>query len=338
VDAYIAALEYFLPLQELSTEQISALHPQWSAEKIDAKTGIKTRHLAAGDQHASDLALAAARKLFQSGVCEPSAIDFILLCTQTPDFAMPTTACLLQHQLGVPSSAGALDINLACSGFIYGLGLAKGLIISGQARCLLLLTANTLSKFIDPNDRNSATIFGDGASATLVLAGNEMDSSIGPLVYGTNGQDGLDIVVLNSGTRTGACATSRVTCPSSEKRDRPRFIMNGKKVFDFVLDAVPKSVTALLQQAQMRKEDIDLFVFHQANAFILEELRRLLELPKDKFQITIGHCGNTSSSSIPIALKHAQAEGKLPRGARVMLVGFGAGYSWGAAMLRWRLE
>jgi 3-oxoacyl-[acyl-carrier-protein] synthase-3 len=209
----------------------------------------------------------------------------------------------MQHQLGVRSSADALDIDLACSGFIYGLGLAKALIISVQARYLLFVTANTLTKFIDPNDRDSVTILWRWGFCHSPACCNEMDSSIGPLVYCTNGRDGLEIVVLNSGTRTGDCATSKASCLSSEKCDRPRFIMNGRKVFDFVLDTVPKSVTALYSKLRCEKRTP---ICSSSIKPMLEELRRLLELPKDKFHITIGHCGNTGSSSIPIASSTAK--------------------------------
>ena len=151
--ASIAAIEYFLPEKTVSTADLSAEFPEWSVEKIDSKTGIRDRHVVGAEECSSDLAFAAAQKLFQSGACRPEQIDFILLCTQSPDYFLPTTACLLQDRLGIPTTAGALDFNLGCSGFVYGLGLAEGLIASGQASKVLLLTAETYSKFLNPQDR-----------------------------------------------------------------------------------------------------------------------------------------------------------------------------------------
>jgi 3-oxoacyl-[acyl-carrier-protein] synthase-3 len=339
MNGLVAAIDYFLPLKELSTKEIALQHPDWSAEKIDAKTGIKIRHHADQHEYASDLACSAADKLFESGVVQPSMVDFLLVCTQTPDYSLPTTACLLQHRLKIPSSSGAFDINLGCSGYVYGLGLSQALINSGQATSILLLTTNTYSKYIDPGDRDSLTLFGDGASATLVVANDEPNHSIGPFVYGTDGSGAFDIIALNSGTHiepqnsyTEAIYQDRRSVPA------PRLVMQGKRVFDFVLEVVPKSVEALVRKAGIKKEDVDLFVFHQANAFILEELRKILGIPVEKFQVTISHCGNTGSSTIPIALKHAQYEGKLAVGSLVMVVGFGVGYSWGATLIRWRAK
>src|SRR5579871_2693795 len=166
--AAVTATEYHLPAEVLSTESLTAEFPEWSVEKIEAKTGIRERHIAAPGECASDLAVAAARKLFEAGACQPAEIDYVLLCTQSPDYFLPTTACLLQERLGISTNAGALDFNLGCSGFVYGLGLAQGLIATGQAENILLLTAETYSKFIDPEDRSVRTIFGDAAAATLI--------------------------------------------------------------------------------------------------------------------------------------------------------------------------
>src|SRR3974377_857998 len=166
----ISAIEYFLPEKTVSTADLSAAFPDWSVEKIDSKTGICDRHVVSAEECSSDLAFAPAQKLFQSGACRPDQIDFAMLCTQSPDYFLPTTACLLQDRLGLPTSAGALDFNLGCSGYIYGLGLAEGLISSGQASNVLLVTAETYSKFMHPRDKSVRTIFGDAAAATLITA------------------------------------------------------------------------------------------------------------------------------------------------------------------------
>ena len=199
MQAAIAAIEYYLPERTISTQDLATEFPEWSAEKIDAKTGICERHIAAAGECASDMAVAAARKLFDSGACRPGEIDYLLLCTQSPDYFLPTTACLVQNRLGIPTASGAMDFNLGCSGYVYGLGLAQGLIASGQASRILLLTAETYSKFLNARDRSVRTIFGDAAAATLVSAVDEPTPRIGPFVYGTDGSGGPNLIVPTGG-------------------------------------------------------------------------------------------------------------------------------------------
>jgi 3-oxoacyl-[acyl-carrier-protein] synthase-3 len=335
--ASISAIEYFLPEKTVSTADLSAEFPDWSVEKIDSKTGIRDRHVASANECSSDLAFAAAQRLFQSGACRPDQIDFILLCTQSPDYFLPTTACLLQDRLGIPTSAGALDFNQACSGYVYGLGLAEGLISSGQATTVLLLTAETYSKFLNPQDRSVRTIFGDAAAATLVSAVDTPKPLIGPFVYGTDGSGKPNLIVPAGGMRKPRTAESAIASEAEggNVRSEDNLFMNGAEIFNFSLTAVPQSVQHLLERSGSKLEDIDLFVFHQSNRFMLEHLRKRLKIPEEKFQIAMSHCGNTVSSTIPIALKHALSDGKLKAGSLVMLVGYGAGYSWGATLLRW---
>ncbi len=335
--ARIAAIEYHLPEQTLSTADLSREFPEWSVEKIDNKTGISERHVAAPEECASDLAVAAARKLFASGAVQPADIDYILFCTQSPDYFLPTTACLLQTRLGIPVTAGALDFNLGCSGFIYGLGLAEGLIATGQARNLLLLTAETYTKFLHPRDKSVRTIFGDAAAATLITAADAAQPSLGPFVYGTDGEGAGNLIVPTGGTRRPRTAESAeaVEDESGNMRSSDNLFMDGAEVFNFTLSAVPRSVEALLAKAQITAADVDLFVFHQANRTMLEHLRKRVKIPAEKFEVSMSHCGNTVSSTIPIALKHALDGSRLRPGQLVMLVGFGVGYSWGATLARW---
>ena len=335
--ASIAAIEYFLPKKTVSTADLSAEFPDWSVEKIDSKTGIRDRHVVDSEECSSDLAFAAAKKLFESGACRPEQIDFILLCTQSPDYFLPTTACLLQDRLGIPTTAGALDFNLGCSGFVYGLGLAEGLIASGQASKVLLLTAETYSKFLNPQDRSVRTIFGDAAAATLVSAVDVPAPLIGPFVYGTDGRGGPNLIVPAGGMRKPRTAESAIAAEveGGNIRSQDNLYMNGAEIFNFTLTAVPQSVQSLLDKSGSKLEDIDLFVFHQANKYMLDHLRKRMKIPEEKFQLAMSHCGNTVSSTIPIALKHASTDGKLKAGSLVMLVGFGVGYSWGASLLRW---
>lgn len=329
VFAAVRAIEYHLPERILTNEELASDFPGWSPEKIADKTGIQERRIAAPQECASDLAEAAARKLFSSGACRPEEIDFILLCTQSPDYLLPTTACILQDRLGLPTSSGSLDYNLGCSGFVYGLSLAKGLIETGQAANVLLLTAETYSKFLHPEDRSVRPLFGDAAAATLVQARPEAPEDgmpwIGPFVFGTDGK-GKDNLILPAG---GARNTKTAQGLSPD-----HLYMNGPEIFTFTLRAVPRAVETVLQRAEITLEDVDLFVFHQANRYMLEHLRDKMKIPPEKFVVAMSHVGNTVSSTIPIALKEAVGRQQLPQGKRVMLVGFGVGYSWAATLIR----
>jgi 3-oxoacyl-[acyl-carrier-protein] synthase-3 len=330
MDAQLQAIAWHVPETPLTNERLAQDYPDWPVEKIEGKTGIVCRFVAGALECASDLAQRAAEKLVESGAARPADIDFVLFCTQSPDYFLPTTACVLQHRLGIPTSAGALDFNLGCSGFVYGLGLAAGLIETGQARNVLLLTAETYSKFIRKDDRSVRTLFGDGAAATLIRGvpsrGNAA-KPLGPFVYGTDGAGAENLIV-----RAGAF---RPVEPTPAGRDPRALYMNGPEIFSFTLRTVPRSLQQLLDRAGLAAEDVDQFVFHQANGYMLEHLRQKCQLPAEKFFVGMRECGNTVSASIPIALSQAAALGRIKPGDRVAVLGFGVGYSWAGAMLTW---
>ena len=340
MNAVIQAIEYYLPEKVVSNQDLAAEFPDWPVEKIQGKTGIHERHIACQEECSSDLAFQAARKLFASGACSPQEIDYLLVCTQSPDYFLPTTACILQDRLGIPTHAGALDFNLGCSGFVYGLGLAQGLIQTGQASKILLITAETYSKFIHPQDKSVRTLFGDAAAATLLKAIPEGTSQrTAAYVFGTDGKGGPNLIVPAGAVRQPSSAdTARVVCDDNgNQRSLDNLYMNGPEIFNFTLKAVPECVSRLLARTTFTLEDIDLFVFHQANQYMLEHLRKKMRIPQDKFLICLGSCGNTVSSTIPIALKDAWQQDRLRDGQRTMLVGFGVGYSWGATLVEWPL-
>jgi 3-oxoacyl-[acyl-carrier-protein] synthase III len=340
--AAVRAIQYHVPKAVVNNEDLAHDFPSWTSKKIADKTGIQERHIAAPDECSSDLAVMAAQKLFASGACRPDDIDFLLLCTQSPDYYLPTTACILQDRLGLPTSAGALDFNLGCSGFIYGLSLAKGLIETDQAANVLLLTAETYSKFLHPADRSVRPLFGDAAAATLIQGREESPPSdlswIGPFVFGTDGKGMENLIVPRGGMRQprdipGQAGSNGV----ASGRSADHLYMNGPEIFTFSLEAVPRAVHAVLAKARRSMDEIDLFVFHQANRFMLESLRNKLGIPADKFVFAMSHVGNTVSSTIPIALKQTQTRQQLSPGKLVLLVGFGVGYSWGATLIHWAL-
>jgi 3-oxoacyl-[acyl-carrier-protein] synthase-3 len=335
--AAIRAIEYYLPTTVLTNAELASDFPEWAADRIEEKLGVAERHIAAPDQCSSDLGIAAARHLFDQSVCLPADIDFLLLCTQSPDYFLPTTACILQDSLGIPKTAGALDFNLGCSGFIYGLGLAKGLIESGQARNVLLITAETYSKFMHPRDKSVRALFGDAAAAVLIHGIAADEPAIGPFVYGTDGSGAQNLIVPVGGLRQRVSTQQPLTEDENGNfRSPDDLYMNGPEIFTFTLSAVPRAFKDLLAKAHLTSGDIDLFAFHQANQYMLEHLCRKLKIPEDKFYVAMRYCGNTVSATIPIVLKHAALDGRLKAGHRVMLVGFGVGYSWGACLIRWQ--
>ncbi|HVV69174.1 MAG TPA: ketoacyl-ACP synthase III [Patescibacteria group bacterium] len=323
--AFIQAIEFYLPETVLKNNEISAIFPEWPADKIKNKTGISVRYIASDDICASDLAFKAAEKLFATQVISREEIDFILLCTQSPDYLLPTSACLLQDRLNLPKFCGALDFNLGCSGYIYGLGLAKGLIETNQATNILLLTADTYTKYLDPTDVSTRTIFSDGASATLISKKKSIqnDNYISEPLFGTDGSGAKNLILKKGGTRYY----------KRQSFANEFLYMNGSEIFLFIINNIPQLINNTLKKGGLKIEEIDLFIFHQANQFILEHLREKIKIPKDKFYISIENFGNTVSSSIPIALHCAQAEKKLSSHLKIMLVGFGVGYSWGSVIV-----
>jgi 3-oxoacyl-[acyl-carrier-protein] synthase-3 len=262
-------------------------------------------------------------------------VDYLIVCTQSPDFFMPTTACLVQDALGIPTDSGALDVRLGCSGYVYSLGLAKGLIETGQARSVLVITAETHTKLANPADKSTRPIFGDGAAATLVV--DHDTGSLHSFVYGTDGSGGKHLVVPNGGMRRASDSYS----PRSSPQDRGLnsngydMYMDGAEIFNFTLRVVPGCVDEILAKANLNFDEVDLFVFHQANRFLIEHLRKKLGIPAEKFVHALENYGNTGSSTIPIALADAESAGQLRPGMKVLIVGFGVGLSWGGAILEW---
>src|SRR3989454_761795 len=334
--AAIAAIAAHLPAGELTNEDLAGELGDWTAEKIFDKTGIRSRRGSAAEECASDLGVAAAQRLFETRVCAPGAVDFLIFCTQSPDYFLPATACTMQARLGLRTSCGAVDINQGCSGFVYGLALAKSLVEAGTASCVLLVTADTYTKFLHPRDRAVRTIFGDGAAATLVVRSEAAEESIGPFVLGTDGRGACQLIVPAGGLRRPASPETAVATEAEggNWRSPQNLYMNGPEIFNFTLSAVPLAVEQLLHKCNGGRPEVDYYVFHQANRFMLERLRNKLKIPAEKFCIDLEDCGNTVSSTIPLALERARRAGRITSGQRVMLVGFGVGFSWAASMIR----
>jgi 3-oxoacyl-[acyl-carrier-protein] synthase-3 len=333
--AAIRGIASYFPETELTNDRLAEELGDWDAAKIYEKTGIATRHVVAENECASDLGVAAAQKLFAAGVCKPEDIDFLLFCTQSPDYFLPATSCVIQDRLGLRTDCGALDFNQGCSGFVYGLSLAKNLVEGGDARSVLLLTAETYSKLINRRDRSVRTVFGDAAAATLVQAVESEQALLGPFVFGTDGRGARNLIVPAGAFRKPLTEESAVEREdkSGNWRSDENLYMNGPEIFNFTLSSVPAAVQSLLRKANCTANDIDLFVLHQANRFMLDRLRAKMNIPQERFAIELEDCGNTVSSTIPIALERAIARGELKAGQKLMLVGFGVGYSWAAGLM-----
>lgn len=333
---FIKAISYYLPEAELTNEKINQSFPEWDVSKISSKTGIVNRHVAAADEFASDMAVKAAEKLFAEHSIDRTTIDFVLLCTQSPDYFLPTTACLLQERLQLPTTAGALDFNLGCSGYVYGLALAKGLISGGMAKNVLLITAETYSKFIHPKDKSNLTIFGDAAAATLISA-TEGFCTIGNFEFGTDGRGGENLIVKQGGLRhRSSVGGDDLPDEFGNVKNDNCLYMNGPEIFNFTLESVPVLVNQVLKKNDLTIQDTGLFIFHQANRYMLNHLKKKIGIPDEKFFLFLEHCGNTVSSTVPIALYEALRQGKTARDMNVLLAGFGVGYSWAGCNLRFQ--
>lgn len=329
--AYIKAISYYLPERVLTNEKLLEEFPEWSVDKVAQKVGVDSRHLAAEDETAGDMAEKAARKLFEEYKVNPQSIDFLLLCTQSPDFFLPSTACILQDRLGIPTSAGAFDYNLGCSGCIYGMAVAKGLIAAGIAKNVLLLTAETYTKYLHPSDKSNRSIFGDGAAACLIST--DGFAKIGEFSLGTDGS-GADNLIVKTGAARHKAATGKFTEDDEGHVWHDDYLyMNGGAIFNFTLDAVPAMMKDILQKNGIEQDQIDYYVFHQANKFMLNTIRKVCGLPKDKFHVNLSETGNTVSSTVLIGLKDCLDTQAIKAGGKVLVTGFGVGLSWGGTVL-----
>lgn len=333
--AYIKAISYYLPQSILSNQDINESFPEWSIDKISSKTGIYQRHISAENEFASDMGEKAAKKLFDEHGIKPSEIDFVLLCTQSPDYFLPTTACLLQDRLGIPTSAGALDFNLGCSGYVYGLSLAKGLICGGMAENVLLITSEAYTKFIHTKDKSNRTIFGDAASASLITA-DECNYEINDFIFGTDGKGAENLIVKYGGIKypLSKFKSDDIIDDFGNVSNNANLFMNGSEIFNFTLESVPKLIHTTLEKNKLNLESIDLFVFHQANLYMLNHLRKKIKIDESKFYVYLENCGNTVSSTIPIALYHSFLMPNSHLNKNILLAGFGVGYSWAGVTLK----
>lgn len=327
--AYIKAITYYLPEKIVTNDQLES---EIEGISLTAKTaGVESRRHASENETASDLAVKAAEKLFHEYGCNAESIDFVLFCSQSQDYFMPSSSCIIQDRLGIPTKAGAFGFDLGCSGFVYGLAIANSFVDSGLAKNVLLLTADTLSKYMHPSDKNRL-LFGDAASATLITT--EGIACIGKFEKGTDGSGYEHIIIRNGGNRhreqTGKCITDE----SGNVHYEDNFDMDGEAVFNFTVERIPKLIEGCLGVNKIQKEDVGYYVFHQANKYMLNTLRKLNKLPKDGFFVDLSDTGNTTSSTVPIGLVKSLKDGFIHKDMNVMVAGFGVGLSWAATILK----
>ncbi|NQT87195.1 ketoacyl-ACP synthase III [bacterium] len=335
--ARILGIDIHLPEREETNDDLARENPEWDMDRVCGKSGIVARRRAAEDETASDLGCQAAQKLLDRQLVDPAEIDFLLFCTESPDHTLPPAACALQHRLGLGRHVGAFDFNLGCSGYVYGLQLAQVFVEAGRARNVLLVTADTYTKYIHPRDRTVRTLFGDGAAATLVGPANDGPGAIGEFVIGTDGRGGKNLIVPASGLRmprspeTAREQTDEADCV----RSADNLYMNGPAIFSFAISVVPRTIKALLAKTGLTADDVDWFVYHQANQFMLDALAKRSHIPWEKVATAYERVGNTVSASIPIAIHQYVKSGAIQAGHRLMCIGFGVGYSWGACTVTW---
>lgn len=329
MEVRIRDIAYYSPERVVTNEELVKDFPEWSVAKIADKVGVYERRVAAQNETAMDLAVLASEKLFAKEIVKREEVDFVLFCTQSPDYKLPSSACIIQNKLGLSTKCGAFDFNLGCSGYEYGLAVAKGLVVAGVASNVLLLTGETYNHYIHPRDKGNRTIFGDGASATVVST--EGFATIGEFSLGTDGSGAEYLIVKSGGARYPKRIGDLIYDEDGNPITSDYLNMNGQEIFLFTLTKVPKMVKEVLVKNNLQKEDVDLFVFHQANKYMLEHLRKKMKIDEDKFFVNLEKIGNTVSSTIPIALCDAREQGKLK--GNILLAGFGVGLSWGGTIL-----
>lgn len=315
----IAAIASHKPSRSLTNDELIARFG-FEREFLERKLGIERRYVCADDEAVSDLAVAACERLFERKLAERSEIELLIVCTQNPDYKLPTTANLVQHRLGLSTRLAAFDFNQGCSGFVYGLEIARALMLANGFRAALLVTAEAYSKVIDPNDRDTLPLFGDGAAVALLRPGAR--ATIGKTVFGSDGAGANELIVRAGGSRHPTLACSG---PNALR-------MNGRAIFNFMMRQVPKNVAECLALNGLTSDEIDLFVFHQASRYMLDSLRGALKLAPERVPITLADGGNTVASTIPMALEQLGGIDALA-GQRVLVAGFGVGLSWASSIL-----
>lgn len=330
----ILDIEYVLPDKVVTNQDLHNENPDWDMRNVEIKSGVIQRHIAAVGETAFNLAARACDKLFHSGRHDKAEIDAVIFCTQSPDYVMPSNAFLLHEYLNLDENVLAFDYNLACSGYVYGLAIARALILAGTATKVLLATGDTYSRYINAGDRSARVLFGDGAAVSLITA-SDTDAGIRDVMLATSGKNHRKFYIPAGGCRLPKVVDPTIEIDGSGNVRTPNDIhMDGMAVWSFIQSTVPKQVRSLMERNALSSEDIDLFVFHQASKMTLESLTKALRLNEKKVYLNLSQTGNLVSSSLPIALKNALDEGRIQPGNMILMSGFGVGLSWGSLLMK----
>ncbi len=332
--AHIKAISYYLPEKIFSNEDFFNEFPSALRDKDNLlKIGVQQRHIIDSNDTSSGIAIKCAVKFFSEHSIHPAEIDFLLFCSLELDYYTPATACIIHEKLNLSKNCGVLDFNHGCSGYVYGLSLAKGLIEGLGLKNVLLITSSSLTKKIHKKDKSSRFVFGDGAAVTLISSGKT--SGIGNFVFGTDGNGAGKIIVKDGGGKNPITEKSFIETADDfgNITNDASFYMNGTGVFLFGLKTVPKMVQELLEKENKTIDEIDIFIFHQANLFLVKTIATKLKIPEKKVFNYMESVGNTVASTIPIALKEAIKSGKAKKGDTILLAGFGVGLSWAATII-----
>ncbi len=336
IKSRITTIATHLPTQIVSNADLEAENPGWKMDAIAARAGVNSRHIAAAGETAFDLTKAACEKLPREAI---ERVDAIIYCTQSPDFIMPPNAHLLHAHLDLRDEVAAFDINLACSGFVYGLGIAHSMISAGTARNVLLATADTYSRYIHPKDRSARVLFGDGAAVSLIEASPD-DHGFSSFALASHGKEYAKFHIQAGGLRRPKSEeTARETTDRGGNVRSADFIeMDGLAVWSFINSAVPKQISTYLGQNGLGLSDIDCFIFHQASRLTLDSLVKVLGIDYSKVHLNLASVGNTVSASIPMCLADAVRQGRVQAGDRVLVSGFGVGLSYATTSFEYRGE
>lgn len=331
----IQDISCYFPEKVLSNEHLLDEFPNLKLPELTRLTGVTQRHISSVDETSVDMGVAAAEKLFRESSTKKSDIDFIIFCSAGGDYITPASACIIHDRLGLPIHCGAFDFNQGCTGYIYGLSISDSIISSGNAEKILLITSEAITSTIHPKDSSNRAIFGDAATASIITR-NKDANNFGKFIFGTDGSK-YDRIIIKHGRERFPLANfeelDRIDNYGNIRNDAC-FYMDGSEVFNFTVTKAPELVSDLLEKNKLRFDDIDFFVFHQANQIILETIGRKLKIPNNKLIIEIENTGNTVSSTIPIALKKTFDQGKIKSGNIVLLAGFGVGFSWGGTIFK----
>lgn len=332
----ITAISYATGDKKLTSEELASRFGADAMKKIENISGILQRKVASENVCASDIAYNACELLFEKNPTLRDEIDLLIFATQTPDYLMPTTACIMQDRLGLKKSCASFDINLGCSQFPYALATASSWINSGLAKKALIITADTPSKLIHPLDKSAITLFGDGASAIL-LEPSEKKSLI-DFEFGSNGAGFDNLICPASAMRKPRTPEDEIEKQDDDGniRTNANMYINGFGIFAFAYKAIPETITKLLNKTALTIDDIDLFVFHQAGEMMVSSVAKRLKIPPSKVYFKMHDIGNCGGASIPIALADAVRNGRLKSGMKIAICAFGVGLSWGATIIDWR--